>query len=173
MNKITFGIFFLLFNFYFIIGPININLLPDSVGCILILIGSKELIKDSSKIKTITIITIIAMLSSLIVEVSIFLLLELPPMIHILNNIIITFYFLVTTYIIINELIKKEEEKNRDYKAKRLLKLWKIMTLTILLTYTAYLNVEFELTLVSINLMVSIMFTIMFYISKNIYKSYR
>ena len=178
MSKLFWGMVFLFFNFNIFLFIVNINLFPDFVGYILIILGVKELLRQSKHFKQIYPISITMLVLSIIYLVTNLLMIEINAIISGIISIAFMAMFMFLLCKIILGIKDMEKNDDRNYKTGLLYILWIALTAATGITYSCALipnlsNLTYVTTSLSIaNAVIFVAFMIAFFISKKEYESY-
>lgn len=170
MKKIFWGLLFIFFNYSINISNMNLGLIPDFIGYLLMLSGTKELISESeyfSKIRPVLIgMTILSL---------IFYVFDLFGMgmtnsgLVLLINIIAVAGSLYSSYMITCGVVDMEKSQHLELAADKLMYKWKVKAMFLILGYLVIFIPIASLICMLVSLIFGIIYLFDFNHSKNCY----
>lgn len=171
MKKIFWGLIFIFFNYSINISNMNLGLIPDFIGYLLMLSGIKELISESeyfSKVRPVlmgmTILSLIFYVFDLLgmgVTTS--------AVLVILINIIAVVGSLYSSYMITCGVVDMEKNQHLELAADKLMYKWKVKAMFLILGYLVIFIPIASLICMLVSLIFSIIYLFDFNQSKNCY----
>ncbi len=140
MSKIFWGFFFIVFHFKLTVGTSVISLLPDFIGCFLILSGVYELENLASgfrKIKCWVLLLALLKIATFLLDLTGLSSLNQP--ISVITGIVLLVISLYVQYYIIYGIWQMEESQQMDLYTAKLFSLWKIIAACSILSYLCLL----------------------------------
>lgn len=171
MKKIFWGLLFIFFDFAININNMSLGLLPDFIGYLLLLSGTKELITESeyfSKLRP-------ALMGLLVFSIIIYLLAlvgivaELNEELVILINIIVVAGSLYSSYKITCGVVDMEKHQKINLAADKLMYKWKVKAMFLILGYLVIFIPIASLICMLVSSIFGIIYLVDFNHSKNYY----
>lgn len=171
MKKIFFGLLFIFFNYAINVNNMSLGLIPDFIGYLLMLSGTKELISESEYFSKVRPALIGMTILSLIIYVF-----DLFSMgvttsagLVILINIIAVAGSLYSSYMITCGVVDMEKSQHLEFAADKLMYKWKVKAMFMILGYLVIFIPIASLICMLVSSIFGIIYLFDFYHSKNCY----